>query len=51
MKEIVFIISSIGFLVCAYYIEYYFFKKSIYAIKEVKKAYSDLKEAQKNLKI
>ena len=49
MREIIFILASLGLLVCFIKVEIYFIQKSRENFRELKKAYKELKEAEQDL--
>ena len=50
MRDILFILSVIGFIISFIMVEIFFIKKSKQKILEAIKAYRELKEAEKTLK-
>jgi len=49
MKEIIYILASLGLLVCFIKVEIYLWQKSRENFRELKEAYKELKEAKENL--
>jgi hypothetical protein len=49
MREIIFILASLGLLICFFRIEIYFIHKSREKFLEAGRAYKKLKEAEQNL--
>jgi cell division protein FtsL len=49
MKEIIYILLVIGFLICFFKIELYLIHKSREKFKELKEAYKDLKKLEQDL--
>jgi len=50
MREIIFILASLGLLICFIKVEIYFIQKSRENFRELKQAYKELKEAEQELK-
>jgi len=49
MKEIIYILASLGFLVCFIKLEIYLWQKSRENFRELKQAYKKWKEAEQDL--